>query len=71
MKRGTSDYGAEQSRRHGWRKMVVYDRKTGMFAMYLHGEYLGDTTSYMQAEHQLNKFVYWLLSGLPIGYTPS
>ena len=58
-----SHWASEQSRRHGWRKMVVYDRKTGLFAMYLNGEYLGDADTYIIAEHQLNKFVYWLLSG--------
>ena len=58
----SSDWGAEQSRRVGFRKMVVYDRKTGLFVMYLNGEYLGDAATYVIAEHQLNKFVYWLLS---------
>lgn len=63
-----SHWASEQSRRVGWRKMIVYDRKTGLFAMYLNGEYLGDAATYVLAERQLNDFVYWLLSELPIGF---
>lgn len=45
-----------------YRKMIVYDRKTGDFAMYLNGELVGYAATYLQAESNLNKLVYDLLS---------
>lgn len=45
-----------------YRKMIVYDRKTGDFAMYLNGELVGYAANYLQAESNLNKLVYELLS---------
>ncbi|HYF61828.1 MAG TPA: hypothetical protein VD886_03385 [Herpetosiphonaceae bacterium] len=45
-----------------YRKMIVYDRKTGDFAMYLNGELVGYAATYLQAESNLNKLVYELLA---------
>jgi hypothetical protein len=45
-----------------YRKMIVYDRKTGDFAMYLNGELCGYAATYLQAESNLSKLVYELLS---------
>jgi hypothetical protein len=45
-----------------YRKLISYDRKTGDFAMYLNGELVGYAATYLQAESNLNKLVYELLS---------
>ena len=45
-----------------YRKSIVYDRKTGDFAMHLNGELVGYAATYLQAESALNKLVYELLS---------
>jgi hypothetical protein len=45
-----------------YRKLITYDRKTGDFAMYLNGELVGYAATYLQAESNLNKLVYELLS---------
>ncbi len=45
-----------------YRKMIVYDRKTGDFAMYLDGELVGYAPTYLDAETRLNQLVYQLLT---------
>lgn len=45
-----------------YRKMIVYDRETRDFAMYLNGELVGYAPTYLEAEIQLNKLVYELLA---------
>jgi hypothetical protein len=45
-----------------YRKMIVYDRKSRDFAMYLNGELVGYAPTYLQAEASLNQLVYELLS---------
>lgn len=45
-----------------YRKMIVYDRKTRDFAMYLDGELVGYAPTYLQAESTLNQLVYELLA---------
>ncbi len=45
-----------------YRKMIVYDRKSKDFAMYLDGELVGYAATYLQAEATLNTLVYELLS---------
>jgi hypothetical protein len=45
-----------------YRKMIVYDRKSRDFAMYLNGELVGYAATYLQAESTLNKLVYELLA---------
>ncbi len=45
-----------------YRKVIVRDRITKDFAMYLNGELIGYAPSYFQAETRLNKLVYDLLS---------
>ena len=45
-----------------YRKIIVYDRKTGDFAMYINGELIGFAPTYLQGEARLNKLVYDLLT---------
>lgn len=45
-----------------YRKMIVYDRKTRDFALFLNGELVGYAATYLEGEAQLNKLVYELLS---------
>jgi hypothetical protein len=45
-----------------YRKMIVYDRKSRDFAMYLNGELVGYSPTYLQAEAALNQLIYELLS---------
>ena len=45
-----------------YRKMIVYDRKTKDFALYLNGELVGYAPTYLEAESILNKLVYELLA---------
>lgn len=48
-----------------YRKMIVYDRKTRDFALYLNGELVGYAATYLEAESKLNRLVYELLSRQP------
>jgi hypothetical protein len=45
-----------------YRKEIVYDRETRDFAMYLDGELVGFARTYHEAEVELDRLVYDLLS---------
>lgn len=53
-----------------YRRLIVYDRKTGDFAMYLNGELVGYEASYVRADQLLKDLVYRLLSQ-PAAQTPT
>ncbi len=61
-------YIYEESEPTMYRKMIMYDRKTGDFAMYLNGELVGYAATYLQAETTLNKLVYELLTKAPVSF---
>lgn len=43
-----------------YKKMIVYDRKTKDFAMYLNGDLVGYASTYLQAKAVLDQLVYEL-----------